>query len=455
MIQRLRSYLERPGMGPQLVKAVAGSAGLRILGMGLGFLVGVQLARGLGPAGYGVYGTAMAIIAVLMIPTELGLPQLIMREVAAAIAVDGIGATAAIVRWARKVVVFSSVAIAGIALCVLAMDFFTISHPVRMALLVGLIWIPVVAIGNIYGAALRGMRHIVSGQVSETLVRPAIIAFVLFLVALQERQELNAATAMGINVIGATVAAGLSIFLFKRAYTIVAALPVFAPAGLRFSHALPMAMTEGMRILGAQVSILVLAAMASKEQVGLYRVAYGIYVATTMPSALINVACAPTISRLFTQGRTQELARLNIWISVFLTGSATAFILLHCVAGKVAVSTLFGVQYADAAKVLLIFLLGEFAASLFGHPTVVLNMMRRQRIVMLWSAAALIVNFLSSWILVNTVGYVGAAVGSVTGLTVWRAGCAFYAKRRLGLDTSLATKMIKVSSGAMSHQRNK
>ena len=433
-------------MGPQLVKAVAGSAGLRIVGMGFGFLVGVQLARGLGPAGYGVYGTAMAVIAVLMIPTELGLPQLVMREVSAALALGGAGETGLIVNWARRVIVLSSLAIAGVALLVLAMGFLDISPLVRSTLLVGLIWIPVVAIGNIYGAALRGMRRIISGQVSETVVRPAVVSFLLFIVAWHGALALNPAAAMGINVLGAVVAAGLSIFLLKRGDYREITSEGSVPSGLRFSQALPIAMTEGMRVLGAQVSILVLAAMASKEEVGLYRVAYGIYVATTMPSGLINVACAPTISRLFAQGRTKELERLNIWVSIFLVGAAAAFILLHSLFGNAAVSMLFGVAYADAASVLLILLVGEFVASLFGHPTVVLNMMRRQRVVMWWSAAALIVNFLVSWLLVKNVGFVGAAVGSVTGLTIWRVGCSFYAKRRLGLDTSLVTKIIPAIS---------
>lgn len=62
MIQCVRRYLAQDGLGPLLVKAFLGSAGLRIAGMGFGFLVGVQLARGLGADGYGVYGLAMSIV---------------------------------------------------------------------------------------------------------------------------------------------------------------------------------------------------------------------------------------------------------------------------------------------------------------------------------------------------------------------------------------------------------
>ena len=448
MIGALRAYLARPGIGPQLVKAVVGSAGLRLLGMGLGFLVGVQLARGLGPAGYGAYGTAMAIISVLMVPTELGLPQLVTREVAAALASDGDGATTAIVRWARRVVALSSLAIASIAFLALLCGLTSVGHDERVALTFGLLWIPIVAIGNIYGAALRGMRKVLSGQVGEIFARPAIVSLLLWVVVRKSPSTLDPATAMCINVVSALIGAALSVMLLRRFSRRAAPLTQAVPADLRFVQALPIAMTEGMRVLAGQVSILVLAALASRSDVGLYRVASGVYIASTMPSALINAACSPTISRLFTQGKSRELARLNIWCSAFLCLAAVAFVCFQLLYGKAAVSLLFGAAYVDAAALLLIFLVGEAIASLFGHPSVVLNMMRRPAVVMWWSAAGLLANAAATWLLVPRLGSSGAAFGTAAGLVTWRAGCAIYAKRRLGMDTGLVTTLITAEVGS-------
>lgn len=442
VIERFLRYLTRPGAGPRLLKAVAGSAGLRVVGMGFGFLVGVQLARGLGPAGYGVYGIVMAAISVLMIPTELGLPQLLTREVSSALASGGEGATNAIVAWGRKIVVLSSLVIAGGALLFLATDFAPVSAEVRSALLVGLLWIPVVAIGNIYGAALRGMHNVIGGQIGELLVRPALTSLLLFLAVHFFDGQLAPTSAMAVNVFCAGVAAGLSIVLLKQRMQAAGPSRSSVPSSLSFSHALPMAMSEGMRVLGGQVGMLVLSVMASNEEAGLYRVAFGIYVVSTMPSALINVACAPTISALHTEGRDRDLARLNVWISIFLTGAAALLLLLALPFGRYAITLLFGTAYAEAIVVLLIFLAGELIASVFGHPTVVLNMMRRQKVVMWWSAIALVVNCALTVALVYYVGYAGAAFGSAAGLIVWRAGCAIFAKARMGLDTSFVTTLV-------------
>src|SRR5690606_41939833 len=103
VIARLRDYLGGAGLGPVLVKAVTGSAGLRIAGMGFGFLVGVQLARGLGAEGYGTYGVAMSIIALLTVPTEFGLPQLLTREVASAQVRQDWARMRGILRWSSRV----------------------------------------------------------------------------------------------------------------------------------------------------------------------------------------------------------------------------------------------------------------------------------------------------------------------------------------------------------------
>src|SRR5271169_2367740 len=65
----------------KLIVAMLGSAGARLLGVFLSFLVGLQLARYMGPTEYGRYGTVMALVTMLLVPAQLGLPQLATREI--------------------------------------------------------------------------------------------------------------------------------------------------------------------------------------------------------------------------------------------------------------------------------------------------------------------------------------------------------------------------------------
>src|SRR5687768_16624966 len=80
----VRRHALGSGLGARLLRASVGTATLRALSIALTFVVGVLLARVLGPGGYGLYVLVMAITALLTAPTELGLPALVLREVAAA-----------------------------------------------------------------------------------------------------------------------------------------------------------------------------------------------------------------------------------------------------------------------------------------------------------------------------------------------------------------------------------
>ena len=425
---------------PALVRLLANSAGLRICGLFLGFVMGVLLARGLGPAGYGVYGTAMALISILMLPTEFGLPQLVTREVAAMDASPEHNVTRLIVRWARNRVVAASLLIMVVVATALLTGLADTSAQLRTTILIGLLWIPVVALGNIYGAALRGMHRLVLGQLGEILIRPALMSLSLFLLAAFAAGMLDAPLAMALNVAAAFVAALVALWLLKRElHARQMARTGELPPGVRFKQALPIAMTEGLRVLSGQAGILMLAYLASDYETGQYRVALQIYAFASLQSTLVNIACAPMVASLFSQGRMAELRRFNIWISAFMTACAGVALLLFLLFGRPAVLMLFGKEYEGAIAVLLVFLTGELVCSLFGHPVMTLNMVRQSRIVMLWSAVSLAVTAALIACLAPSRGAVGAAMGTSAGLIVWSCGCALHARLKLGMATSLTT----------------
>lgn len=430
-------------IGMMLLRQLGGSAGLRIGGMFFGFLVGVQLARGLGPAGYGVYGTAMAVLAILMLPTEFGLPLLVTREVAAS---AGIGAdsTRPIIHWARNRVITSSLIIALAVTIALATGLIKVDSNLRSAIYIGLLWVPIVALGNIYGATLRGLHRVIAGQLGEFLVRPAIMSLSLFLLVFFTTVRLTPTSAMVLNVTAAAMAAGITAFLLRRQLgRRRSRVKGGLPDGLAFKHAWPMAMSEGLRVLAAQVGILILAAAVTNSEVGQYRVAYQVYSVLTMPSALVNIACAPMIASLFSQGKMPELARLNILISFFLILSSGTALVAYAAIGGPSVRLVFGNGYSTAADLLAIFLVGELIISLFGHPVVVLNMTRHSRVVMLWSAVSLVLTASSIALLIPYYGVTGAAIGTSIGLLSWNFGCAFHAKWIYGIDTSMLTRLLK------------
>src|SRR5687768_836127 len=112
-IDRSRLYLAGTSLGPFLIRAVAGTGAVQLAGMLVTFLVGIQLARGLGVEGYGLYGVAMAILSLASVPSEFGLPRLVIREVAGSAARRDLPALFGVIRWANKTSLLISGLMAG------------------------------------------------------------------------------------------------------------------------------------------------------------------------------------------------------------------------------------------------------------------------------------------------------------------------------------------------------
>jgi O-antigen/teichoic acid export membrane protein len=442
MLKGARAMYANTGRGGIVLRAVVGSAWLRIVGSAMAFLVGAQLARALGPAGYGIYGIAMSWVAIAMIPTELGLPQLATREAAMADASGDRSRIVALLRWTCRFVFANT---AGVLLLAFIAVFAlrALGSPVRAVIAPPLAWglamLPVVAISNVASAVLRGMHRVVEGQLAELILRPALLSMALLAIwALLPAHTLTPVLVMVLNV--AVAAVGMLWVLWRlrpRLHGVDAPPAESATRSRWLRSTIPLAMSEGMRILSGNVAVQVLALLASDADVGLYRVAAGVYTATSLPSGLLNAACSPMLASLHAEGRTEAIQRLNAWMALFLVVAAVCFMLPFVFVGGPILSLAFGRDYAASNPILVVLLVGELAAACLGHPTVVLNMLHHEQAVTRYSLTALVLNIVLSLALVPMFGAAGAAIGMMASQVAWRGLCAWYARTRLGLDTTL------------------
>ena len=437
MITRLRSYLAGPGLGPTLVKAVSGSAGLRIAGMGFGFLVGVQLARGLGAEGYGIYGVAMSIIALLTVPTEFGLPQLLTREVAAAQVRQDWGRMRGILRWSARVSLLISAVIGIGVVAWLLLTGRGLASPLGMTLLAGVAMVPVVAQLSMRSAALRGLQQIVRGQVPDVLLRPMFYSLLLFLVPLWI-MPLTPASAMALGVISAALALVLAVHLLRKALPAEArAANAIVDARNWWSSALPMAATEGMRLLQGHLLILLLGAIMSMADVGVFRVASSMMLLIGMPISLFNIVSMPIIARLHSRGEAKNLQRLLALTSAGMTLGALVLCLPFFLAGQLIFGRVFGLEFIASNFVLLILSFSVLVNAGFGTTANLLNMTGHQGDVTRATLVSLLCLAATAAPLVHYYGIQGAAIAQLVSTLVWSLYMWLVAKSRLSLDSSL------------------
>jgi O-antigen/teichoic acid export membrane protein len=405
-----------------LVRGVMGSFVLKLVSTALGFILVILLARTLGPEGYGVYAFVFAIVSLLAIPTQLGLPQLVVRETAKAQAAEQWGLMRGLWRWSTLVIwLFSSIVLA-IALVVLGVVADHFDDMTRATLVAGLLLIPLIALGNLRGAALRGLGHVVAGQLPEHVFRPALLILlcVIVLVALPT-QTLTPATAMGLHAFAAASAFGLGAWLLWRsrpAELKSRPAPVYEARAWMFS-ALPLALTAGLMVINTQIGVLLLGLFDTTETVGIYKVSVAVATLITFGLGAVNLVLMPYFARLYAQGDRHRLQRLVTQSARAILALAVPVTLAFVLYGEWFLTIAFGTDYADGHTALAILALGQLVNAGTGSVGVLLNMTGHEQDSLRGVAIAAVANAFLGIVLIPLFGLLGAALSTATTLVIW------------------------------------
>jgi O-antigen/teichoic acid export membrane protein len=421
-----------------LIRAIAGSGALQAVGVLLAFVVGVQLARGLGVEGYGYYGVAMAVIAIASVPCELASPKLVTREVSAASGreVPDLPRLFGVLRWADRITLL--VALPAAVLLALGAYAFLARDTIALtaALVLGAPIIPLVALTKTRGAALQGLHAIVLGQAPFQVVRPLLFSLMLLGLFIGHRHA-SVADVMAINTV--TALAGL----LAAHFWLRDRLPRERPPRLSesgstwFASAVPIALTESMRTLQAQMLIPLLGIFASAGEVGLFRVAVSISAIVAAPLALVTGVMSPMFARLVAEHDRAHLERLSLWSAQIMTGLVLALAVPMILLGPGLLGFLFGPDFTPAYPALVLLCIGQFINALFGCNSAVLVMSGHERRVTRAVALSVVGSVAALFVLVPELGIVGAACASIVSILIWNVLLWSDTRRLLGADTSI------------------
>ena len=246
-----------------LLKLFSGSFLIRITYYFFGFINSVLLARFLGAEGYGVYVFVLSIAALLSVPTQFGMPILVMRE-------------------------FSAL----------------------QALLLGLCLIPVLSLGSLRDAMLGGLRHIILAQLPESFIRPFLLMSGLLLAMFVVPVAASADNVIIFYVFCSLIAffAGWALFNKRKPAGLMSASATFKTRSW-FSAAFPIGLTAGMQVLNMQLSIVLLEFYSTDTEVAFYRVATLGASFVVIILQVSNTVVSPYVSRLHAQNDMRGIAK--------------------------------------------------------------------------------------------------------------------------------------------------
>lgn len=416
----------------QLVQNSASSLAIKLISVGLSFILAVALARTLGPVGFGRYSYVYSFLLILAIPAQLGLPQLVVRETAKADIEGSWGSVRGLWRWSNAVIgFFSAVIVVG----VVVVSIYGELNEQKLVLL-GVVLVPLVALGNIRGAALRGLGRVVLGQLPETVLRPLLFVGLILAFNLGSHSGLlTPEWAMFLHVLAAGLAFLFGVVLLSRSIpdTLRTLPQPIYHSKHWISAALPLGMISGIQIINSNLDIVMLGIYRSTVEVGIYKVAVTAAALVAFGLQAINLVIMPRIARLFSKGDIQALQTLVTSSARIILVLAVSAALIIIIFGSWILDTAFGPEYADGYGILVVLVAGQLANSAFGSVAILLNMGGYEKVTLIGVLIAAFANVALNILLIPHYGGLGAAIATSVTLIVWNAVLCWCVYTRMGV----------------------
>jgi O-antigen/teichoic acid export membrane protein len=415
----------------QFARALSGTFLLNALYHVLGMLVGIVLARALGPDGFGIYALAISVVTLAAMPSTSGVPTLLLREVARAKAsMDDRALWSALIWAGSSVAVLSLIAACALSVWFLAFDAGSIRD---VSLIITLI-IPLSAANTLRSALLRGLGRPVLAQIPDMLVRPLL--HLLITIAVWYFFSLTARQALEIYLYSTLASLVLGWTIVVRSAPAKPRGRLEIPWRRWFQTLIPFTLLSGAQVLNVRSSLLVLGVTSSSSEVGIFRAAEQLASIVSFGMTTLMLVITPTAAALFHRKDEHDLQQLSKTAARLALAYSFATMLFIVLFGNAILNLLFGAEYRDSATTLSIMSLSNVLLSFSVSGIPLLNMSGNEKSSSLIFIVAAATNIIMSFLLSPLYGAIGAAVAVLGSSTVVSVGVSIIAYRATGVRTT-------------------
>ena len=418
-----------------------GSFGYRLIYFFLSFVGAALLARFLGTSGFGAYSLAIAWVGMLNIPAGLGLDKLLVREIAIYQKQASWSLMNGLLRWANQTALFACI---GLALVAAIVSWFLIGHSNPQLLLtfwVSLILLPLTTIRNLRLAAMRGLHHVLLGQLPEMLIQPLLLIVLVGGAYFLLGKDLNSLWAMAFTIVSYWVSfvIGVQLLLKKLPQPVKESSPQYQPK-IWMASALPLMFIGAMQVINGRTDALMLGALKGVEAVGVYSVVDRLSGFTLFFQGAINMPLAPLASSLYAAG---DMKRLESIISKASLGVllATLPLVAFLILGGHWCLSLFGPGFTQGQSALTILSLGQLVNAATGAVAVLLTMSGHEKFTAISIGASAIVNVVLNALLIPPWGVVGAATATSTSIVLMNILMAVWVYKKMGIHSTVLGRL--------------
>jgi O-antigen/teichoic acid export membrane protein len=394
----------------------AGTFVLQVVSLALGFLSQLVVARLAGVSGYGTYSYALAWSATVAQPSLLGLDRVLIRELATYRQAGAFGLMRGLLRRSDQIAIAGAAAFAA----VVAAIALPVSDPaLRASVALGLLTIPLAALGRVRLAALQGLKQASLGQLTQSVGRTMyFLVFIGAALAVTRSIRLDPETAVAMQAVAFAAAVVTGSITIRRILPreVVRSEPAFE--GRKWAKSLPpLALLTALSILNTQIGVIMAGAIGSAADAGRFNAASRS--AAIVPLALMAVVqvMAPRISVLYASGDRTGIERLL----ARGTGAASALALppalLLTLVGPWFLG-LFGHGFREGSTALTILVAGQLFNAATGAVGTALVMTKHERSATVATLIGTCLNVALCALLIPSWGPSGAATATAVSIVV-------------------------------------
>ncbi|MFT5486450.1 MAG: O-antigen/teichoic acid export membrane protein [Paracoccaceae bacterium] len=430
-------YLKPEDIVTAVARQGAGALVVRVSSLLILFGVQALLARLLGADQFGVYTVALAVMGVLQLFARQGFEIAASRFVGAYSGVDNWALLSGFVRASRILVLGGAILFSAALLVVANLVANTLGDGMLHSLWLIAAILPLFTVLQLEAAIVRGMGRASIADIPTWILQPLLLAAgvstAVFLADAPARAPTVLSVFLGTAVCVVIVQHIIMIRVLPQ--TVLDATPEYR-WGEWMKAAPAMMLFAGSAVLISQANTVLLGAMSSAAEAGIYNISGRIAGILQLVTFCFIGAIGPVAARLHAKGDMIELARVtSIGVRVVFAVALIASIIL--VIGGEHILAIFGEEFRQGYHTLLVLLIGQLFWAATVPAGVLLNMTGHHNESGKILIVAAAVNFGLCALLIPIYGSMGAAIATSVAIVLWNGIMAWSAERRVGIRAYL------------------
>ena len=384
---------------------------LKLLGVGLLFLMHTFLSRQIGSEGYGTFSYTLALTGLLAVIVPLGLPTALVRFIVEYQEKEQWNLFHGVILRSNQIVLASSI-LTALVLWLIANSKST-SDNLSVSLNFAILIVPLIAFIALHRKAFQGLQKPNTGTAFEEVFLPFTVLTGLFLFPI-----ITASEALSIYVIASFIVLIISSIKLRLSLPPQSLnVPPHFRTRIWIAVALPMVFGQVSQTILNRTDILMLGVMTDMDEVGFYSAANRLAVLNTFVLSVVNTIATPKLAVAYYNHQPQKFQAIRSWmIKLSILGALPLFLLIM-IWPKFLLS-FFGTEFTQGNSLLRILNIGQFINAVTGPVGFILLMTGREKQFALSMAVVAMINMFGNFLLIPLWESLGAALMTATGVAL-------------------------------------